>query len=203
MKKIQSDWKKIGHVPRKFSDVIWKKFKAACNHYFDRLHNKQGAVNEEQQAFVDEKKAFLEVVKAMENVSIESINESIAAWRNLGTLPKNARHLESKFNKQIDALLGGLSLSKSEIAMLKFKNMVDSYKDQEDVYKLDSELLFIRKKLDEGNKEIQQLENNLSFFSNATEDNPLVKNVFVKINKYKEDLIVWEQKRAYLRKLNY
>ena len=203
MKKIQSDWKKIGHVPRKFSDVIWKKFKAACNHYFERLHNKQGAVNEEQQAFVDEKKAFLEVVKAMENVSIESINESIAAWRNLGTLPKNARHLESKFNKQIDALLGGLSLSKSEIAMLKFKNMVDSYKDQEDVYKLDSELLFIRKKLDEGNKEIQQLENNLSFFSNATEDNPLVKNVFVKINKYKEDLIVWEQKRAYLRKLNY
>ncbi len=38
MKKIQSDWKKIGHVPRKDSDKIWKKFKAACNHYFDRLH---------------------------------------------------------------------------------------------------------------------------------------------------------------------
>ena len=37
MKKIQSDWKKIGHVPRKFSDDIWKRFKAACNYYFNRF----------------------------------------------------------------------------------------------------------------------------------------------------------------------
>jgi len=203
MKKIQADWKKIGHVPRKFSDAIWKKFKAACNYYFERLHNKQGAVSEEQQAFVEEKKAFLETVKAMENVSLESINEAIVTWRSLGILPKNARYLESKFNKKIDALLGGLSLSTDEITMLKFRNMVDSYMEQEDVYKLNSELLFVRKKMDENSKEIQQLENNLSFFSNASEDNPLVKNVLVNINKHKENLSIWKLKLAYLRKLDY
>ena len=38
MKKIQSDWKKIGHVPRKDSDKIWKQFKTACNAYFDRMN---------------------------------------------------------------------------------------------------------------------------------------------------------------------
>ena len=37
MKQIQEDWKKVGHVPRKLSDKIWEDFKAACNHYFDRL----------------------------------------------------------------------------------------------------------------------------------------------------------------------
>jgi hypothetical protein len=37
MKKIQDDWKKIGHVPRKNSDKIWNEFKSACNHYFDKL----------------------------------------------------------------------------------------------------------------------------------------------------------------------
>ena len=37
MKKIQDDWKKIGHVPRKDSDKIWNQFKKACNHYFDKL----------------------------------------------------------------------------------------------------------------------------------------------------------------------
>ena len=41
MKKIQGDWKKIGHVPRKDSDKIWKRFKAACNQYFDRIHAKE------------------------------------------------------------------------------------------------------------------------------------------------------------------
>ena len=111
--------------------------------------------------------------------------------------------LESKFNKKIDALLGSLSLSKDEIAMLKFRNMVDSYVDQEDVYKLNSEQLFVRKKMDENSREIQQLENNLSFFSNATEDNPLVINVLTNINKYKENLSIWKLKLDYLRKLDY
>jgi hypothetical protein len=27
MKKIQDEWKQIGHVPRKYSDKIWKEFK--------------------------------------------------------------------------------------------------------------------------------------------------------------------------------
>src|SRR5690606_34743563 len=38
MKKIQNDWKQIGHVPRKDSDKIWKRFKAACIHYFDKIN---------------------------------------------------------------------------------------------------------------------------------------------------------------------
>ncbi|WP_291123526.1 DUF349 domain-containing protein, partial [Flavobacterium sp. UBA6046] len=37
MKKIQEEWKQIGHVPRKYSDKIWAEFKEACNNYFDKL----------------------------------------------------------------------------------------------------------------------------------------------------------------------
>jgi hypothetical protein len=52
MKKIQNDWKSIGHVPRKDSDKIWKQFKAACNAYFDKFHtHKNEENNEEIQAF--------------------------------------------------------------------------------------------------------------------------------------------------------
>jgi hypothetical protein len=39
MKQIQ-EWKKKGHVPRKYSDKIWAEFKAACNQYFDKLKSK-------------------------------------------------------------------------------------------------------------------------------------------------------------------
>ena len=177
MKKIQADWKKIGHVPRKFSDPIWKRFKAACNLYFDRLHNKQDAVNKEQMAFIEEKKSYLDVVKAIEKASLEEINEFIQKWRAFGETPRSVRHIESKFNKHIDKLLEGLSMSSEEISMLKFRNLVDGHLAQHDVYKLNSELTFVRKKIDEINKEIQQLENNLSFFSNATNDNPLLLNV--------------------------
>jgi hypothetical protein len=50
---------------------------------------------------------------------------------------------------------------------------------------------------------MQQLENNLGFFSNAKDDNPLVLNVKNSIDKFKEDLGVWKEKLKYLKKLDY
>ncbi|MCD9562985.1 DUF349 domain-containing protein [Tenacibaculum maritimum] len=203
MKKIQADWKKIGHVPRKFSDDVWKRFKGACNYYFDRLHDRKNELNKEQQLVVDTKKEFLEKLEAEKEASLDAIKEAITNWRNLGSLPRNARHIEGKFNKQIDMMLEGLNLDKEEIAMLKFKNVVESYLAQEDYKKLDAEQFFVRKKIDETIREMQQLENNLSFISNAKADNPLVMNVRSEINKFKEELDVWKLKLKYLKKLDY
>ena len=203
MKKIQADWKKIGHVPRKFSDDIWNKFKAACNSYFDRYHDQKNSVSKEQQANVDAKKAFLETLKEEKEHTKESVLDAIKTWQELGQLPRNVRYLEGKFNKQIDRLLEGLSLDKKEVAMLKFTHVIDGLLVNEDFRKLDSEQLFIRKKMDEVVKEMQQLENNLGFFSNAKDDNPLVLNVKNRVNEFKEDLEIWKEKLSYLRKLDY
>ncbi|TMM29041.1 DUF349 domain-containing protein [Polaribacter aestuariivivens] len=203
MKKIQSDWKKIGHVPRKFSDDIWKRFKAACNFYFDRFHKQKNTVSKEQQEVVKAKKAFLEDLKAKENHTKESILASIEKWKELGSLPRNSRHLEGKFNKQIDKMLETLSLDKQEISMLKFTNVVDGYYANKDFKKLDSEQLFVRKKMDEIVREMQQLENNLGFFSNANDKNPLVVNVKNQIEDFKTDLEIWKEKLDYLKKLEY
>jgi len=203
LKQIQSDWKKIGHVPRKFSDDIWKRFKAACNHYFDRYHDKKNSLNKEEQGVVDAKKTFLETVKEITEPTKEAVLEVINTWKDLGRLPRNARHIDGKFQKIIDKLLGGLSLGKEEIAMLKFTHVIDCLVADEDVRKLDSEQLFVRKKIDEVVKEIQQLENNLGFFSNAKEDNPLVLNVKNSVNEFKEDLAIWKAKLKYIKKLDY
>ena len=203
MKKIQADWKKVGHVPRKFSDDIWKRFKGACNHYFDRFHNRQDDLNKEQQAFIEEKKVYLEEVRKVEKATLEEINDFIKKWRDFGETPRSVRHLESKFYKQVDKLLEGLSLSKDEIAMLKYKNLVEGLMAQGNGHKLNAEQLFVRKKIDGINKEIQQLENNLSFFSNAKDDNPLVINVRTNIDSFKEEISIWKQKLDYIKRLDY
>ena len=203
LKKVQSDWKKIGHVPRKFSDDIWKRFKSACNHYFDRYHQQKNSISQVQQQVVDTKKEFLESLKSIESSSKEIVLEAISKWRDLGNLPRNARHIDGKFNKQIDKMLEGLSLDKKEISMLKFTNVVDGYALDNDVRKLDSEQMFVRKKIDETVREMQQLENNLGFFSNAKDDNPLVMNVKARVNEFKEDLVIWKSKLAYIKNLDY
>jgi len=202
-KKIQSDWKKIGHVPRKFSDDIWKQFKDACNHYFDRFHAQKNSLNDDQQAILDAKSDFFANIKEDLYTNKEQIIELMNSWSKLGVLPKNSRQIDTQFNKLIDKLLNGLSVDKAEIVMLKFRNIVDGYLANNDVRKLDNEQLFVRKKVDEGIREIQQLENNLSFFSNTSEDNPLIKNVKKSIKDQKEQLDIWTEKLKYLRGLNY
>ncbi|CAM1367662.1 Chromosome segregation protein [Tenacibaculum soleae] len=203
MKRIQSDWKKIGHVPRKFSDDIWKRFKNACNYYFDRFHAQKNEQNKEQLAIVEAKKVYIEEIKSSENLTLDTIKENILKWRDLGALPRNARHLDEKFNKAIDAHLGNLDMSKNEIEMMKFKNIIDTYLSQEDFKKIDNEQYFIRKKIDECVKDIQQLENNLSFISNAKEDNPLVLNVRKGIEEFKTKLTIWKTKLSYIKKIDY
>jgi hypothetical protein len=203
MKKIQSDWKKIGHVPRKFSDDIWKRFKATCNYYFNRFHQQKNAVSKDQQQVVDRKQEYLESLKNKKKFKKEEVFDMMNEWQDLGRLPKNSKHLDSKFNKLIDATLDNLSLDKNEIVFLKFKNLVDSYLENNDYKKLDSEQLFVRKKIDEIVREIQQLENNLSFFSISNKNNPLVLNVKNQVNEFKEELVVWKEKLNYIKKLDY
>ena len=41
MKNIQNTWKTIGHIPRKDSDKLWKRFRGACNSFFDRYHEQK------------------------------------------------------------------------------------------------------------------------------------------------------------------
>ena len=68
MKKIQSDWKNIGHVPRKYYDKLWKELKDACNHYFDRLKSEQDAGNKvEVEVFNNKKELLAEITEALES----------------------------------------------------------------------------------------------------------------------------------------
>ena len=64
-KKIQHDWREIGHVPRKDSDAIWKEFKAACNHYFDRLHALKDEENKGEVENLAQKQALLDSMKTI------------------------------------------------------------------------------------------------------------------------------------------
>jgi len=209
MKKIQSDWKKIGHVPRKYSDKLWKEFKDACNYYFARLHKRQDAGNKEQLEVFNEKKDILKHLKEDfedddKDLTLADIKDYVNDWRNLGRVPYEMRHIEVKFNKLLDKVVEtNEDIDKQEVEMIKFKILVNGYLEQKNYRKLDSEQLFVRKKVDESIKEIQQLENNLGFISNITEDNPLVKNVRDNIAEYKLKLEVWKTKLDFLRQLEY
>ncbi|HSQ45787.1 MAG TPA: DUF349 domain-containing protein, partial [Lutibacter sp.] len=207
MKKIQMEWKKIGHVPQKYSDKLWKEFKDACNHYFDRFHQQQDKGSKlELDVFSKKKDLLAEIKEAIENkteMTIDTLKDYVKKWREMGRVPQEMKHIEVKFNKLLDKIIDENSLDKQSIEMIKFENLVNSYIEQKNYRKLDSEQLFVRRKMEETSKEIQQLENNIGFISNVSDDNPLVINVKNQINVYKEKLDVWKAKLDFLRQLDY
>ncbi|MFC4219666.1 DUF349 domain-containing protein [Flagellimonas marina] len=204
MKRIQSDWKKIGHVPRKYSDKIWHEFKNACNHYFDRLHAEKNDAHKEEYENFEKKNSCLERLKAFQlsgdkKKDLAAIKEFLDEWKQYGRIPYNKKHINGKFNKIIDALFKKVGVSKQESELLKYGNKVQELAKTEDNRAIGNERVFIRRKINDSKSEIRQLENNLQFFSDDSEDNPLVKEVINNINKQKEALQTWKEK---LKKLN-
>jgi len=210
MKQIQEDWKQVGHVPRKFSDKLWDEFKAACNHYFERLKDSKKEENAEEVAAFEKKKEYLETLRSFELVGdhktdLDAIKAHIEAWKAIGRVPFNRRHVEGKFNKILDALFEKLSSSKKESEQLRFANRLDNIASSEDSRKLDNEKIFIMRKIDEVQNEIFQLENNIQFFQNtknAKKENSIVTEVRKTIERHKEELVSWKDKLKQIRNLN-
>lgn len=204
MKRIQAEWKRIGHVPRKYSNKIWNEFKEACNHYFDRIHSKRNESQKEEFANLDKKMACLDKLKKFtltgdNKKDVDTIKGFIKEWKSYGHIPHNKRHVNGKFNKIIDALFKKLNINKHQAELLKYGDRVKQLANTDDERAINSERSFVRKKIEESKAEIRQLENNLEFFSNASEDSPLVQDVIKNINKQKDALETWKEK---LKNLN-
>jgi hypothetical protein len=209
MKQIQEEWKQIGHVPRKYSDKIWKEFKDACNHYFEKLKaNKTQANDEETQAF-ESKKAYLDTLRQFEmsgdhKTDLDAIKAHIETWKSFGRVPFSKRHIEGKFNKILDVLFEKLSLSKKDTEMVRFSNRVDQMSGSDDGRRLENEKVFLMRKIDEVQGEIRQLENNIQFFTNtknAKKENSIVLDVRKNIEKHKEELDILKDKLKQIRSI--
>jgi hypothetical protein len=210
MKQIQEEWKQIGHVPKKYSDKIWKEFKDACNHYFDKLKEHKSEENTDEVAAFDNKKAYLDTLRSFEltgdhKTDLDAIKLHIETWKGFGKVPFSRRHIEGKFNKILDALFEKLSLSKKDTEMMRFSNRIDSLSESNDTRKLDNEKIFLMRKIEEVQNEIFQLENNIQFFTNtknAKKENSIVLEVRKNIAIHKESLELWKEKLKQLRNLN-
>ncbi len=209
MMQIQDEWKTIGHVPRKNSDSIWKEFRAACNFYFDKLKEQRSEVNqEEEQAFL-KKQELLEAVKSVtligeHKADLETIKTHIEAWKSVGAVPRNKRHIDGKFNKVLDGLFEQLNVSKKDSEMLRFSNRVEQLAGEDNGRKLENEKIFIIRKIEEIQNEIFQLENNIQFFTSAKsakKENPIVLEVRKNIERHKESIEIWKEKLKQLRQI--
>ena len=88
---------------------------------------------------------------------------------------------------------------------MRFANRMENLSENNDARKIESEKIFLIRKIDEVNNEILQLENNIQFFTNtrnAKKENSIVLEVRKNIAIHKDSLEVWKEKLKQLRNLN-
>src|SRR5690606_8445574 len=135
MKRIQAEWKKIGHVPRSESDKIWKQFRSACNHYFNRLTDFNKELDKSFEDNFIAKEALLAKLKefkplASQKESIKALKEIINEWKQLGRVPRDKMHIDNDFNTLLDNQFKAIDLDRQESQKIRFENKMSSIAEQ-------------------------------------------------------------------------
>ena len=201
MKKLQEEWKSIGPVPKRHADKIWKRFRAACDTFFNRKNEHFSGRRTEEEANLAAKKALLEEIKAFElgasrNENMEAIKAFQKRWIEIGFVPmKHKDAINKEYRELIDGLFDAMRKSQNEASTNDFREMMESWKDDPnagDRVRKESSKLQIR--IQKLRDEIAAMENNIGFFSNSKNSELMRAEYEKKISKAKEDLKVLEEK---------
>ena len=201
LKKLQEEWKTIGPVPKRHTDKIWKRFRTACDTFFNRKNEHFSGRRAEEEANLAAKKALLEEIKAFQlgtnrNDNLEAIKAFQKRWIEIGFVPmKQKEAINKEYRQLIDDLFDAMRKNQNELSTKEFREMMEGLKDDPEARdKVRKERNTLQIRVQKLRDEISVLENNIGFFSNSKNSELMKVEYEKKINKAKEDLKVLEAK---------
>ena len=171
---LQKQWKEIGAVPRKKSELLWKRFRAACDEFFAE-RDKNAKPENDYYGNLKAKNRLIEEMKSYElkgdDSDFQALQEFQKRWQESGFVPfkekdnvaKAYKEAVSRFpsNRPQRRTRGGRQLSEKEILIQKYNTL---------------------------EQDIVTYENNIGFFSMSKSSEPLVKQMQERIAQSKAEL---------------
>lgn len=201
MKKLQEEWKTIGPVPKRHADKVWKRFRAACDTFFNRKNEHFSGRRTEEEANLAAKKALIEEIKSFElgasrNENMEAIKAFQKRWIEIGYVPmKHKDNINKEYRELIDGLFDTMRKNQNEASTNEFREMMESWKDDPNAGdRVRREGNKLQTRIQKLRDEIAVLENNIGFFAKSKNAELMRAEYEKKINKAKEDLKVLEDK---------
>ena len=198
---LQKRWKEIGPVPRKHSDELWKRFRAACDFFFERKSKHFATVDSKYEDNLKAKEELIDQIvayKVTDNVeeSLKVLKEFQRRWAEIGFVPlKKKDELQRKYREAVNKHFEDLKIDNSKKNILKFKTKIDTIQGNP---KMENKMRFERDKLFNQLKQLENdivlWENNIGFFAKSKNADQLIKDVERKIEKARADLKGIEEK---------
>jgi hypothetical protein len=175
-------------VSRRHSDVIWKRFRAACDKFFERKAEHFSSVDSVHEENLKLKLALIEEMKGVDikEGGFEAIKEYQRRWSQIGFVPiKHKDAVQKEYKAIVDAMFATLRSSERDRSMNRFKERVQNMKGGN---QLRSEREKLYNKLRQMEQDIALLENNIGFFSKSKNAEALIADVRDKTARAKREM---------------
>lgn len=186
LKNLQKEWEAIGPVPIKEKEPIFRRFKAACDHFFNKKRELQAEHEKEFKDNLEKKNALiqrLENLNSEKDSNPDDLKIIQDEWKKIGFVPKTEmKDINARYQRAVDNFLGHLEGDKSEVDKLKLSLQINALKtNPEGGKKLYQKEKEIHRKISVLKQEIDRLNTNLEFFAKSAAADKLKKEFYSKI----------------------
>jgi len=206
MIRLQGEWKKIGPVPKKHSDKIWKRFRAACDEFFSAKSSYFTNIQAHEGENLNKKNDLLQRLKDYafgndKNANLDALKNFQREWTEIGHIPiKEKDRLQNEFRALVNEHLDHLKISEIEISTMNYQNRMEHLKNDPNARRMmgrEKELLI--DKISKMKEDVNLWENNIGFLAKSKNAAILREEFENKINKTKSELKVLEAKLKILK----
>ena len=191
---LQKKWKEIGPVSRRHSDAVWKRFRAACDRFFERKSAHFAAIDSQYEENLVKKRQLLEELRAFaveeREKGFETLKELQRRWSETGFVPiKHKEAIQTEYRKLVDDIFARLRGNEKERHLERFRGKISSMAAEGgNDRRMRHERERLYNKMKQLEADIALLENNIGFFAKSKNAEAMIRDVNEKIARTKEEM---------------
>ena len=198
---LQTEWKSIGATPRKYSDQVWKRFRAACDKFFEAKAKFFNNVEGEESENLRKKEDLIQQILGYEfgedrNANLDAMKAFQKEWLEIGFVPRADKdRIYTAYREAINKRFAELKVNAEEMRQSRFQSRINDIMRNPNADKLiDREKTNLSTRLARLKEDIVLWENNLGFFSNSKNAEILTAEFRKKIEAAKKEVAELEYK---------
>jgi hypothetical protein len=205
---LQKKWKEIGSVSAKNSDKIWKRFRSACDKFFENKAKFFSQIDTKYEENLELKNSLIIDIEKFELTSdveqnLTMLKDFQRKWTEIGYVPlKHKNEIQERYRKAINSKFDQLRLDENKKSSLKFRSRVENLIERPNSqHRLLIERDKCFNKLKQLENDITLWENNIGFFANSKNAESMIADVNSKIENAKKRIIELKDKIRILDEL--
>lgn len=195
---LQKEWKTIGPVAKRHSEEVWKRFIAACDHFFEQKKKQfQDVHSVERENLKAKREVIAAINEALEaedtEAAAQTVRDLMTRWSTIGHVPyRDKDKVYAEYREAVDKAFDKLDMKGTRASLANFESSISQMGAGD---KMSREREKLVRAYEAKCSELKTSENNLGFFSARSKSgSTLIKDMERQIQHIKDEIALLEQK---------